>query len=282
MSNNADIDDKNDRLIRKFIAETDEQKRDRIRDQIVLINSGLVYSTVKTYVHSSNDAYDDLVQEGQIGLIHAIKKFKPNKGAKFSTYAIIWIRQRILLALNRQTDHGGFYIPGHITDRLILLGKAEKQLSTRGCQLTLQSIAQKMNEMSSNPTKPYLFNPERVNDLINIRNRSRFLYSLDGNGTDTNRHKLPIRDVADPELLAEEVVIQKEREEIIRRLISGLPDAQQSAIMQRYGFGDNDPLTLKAIGKLKGYTKQRAEQIVKEALTRLRNSGRYYKEILTT
>jgi RNA polymerase primary sigma factor len=223
----------------------------------LLVNSNLrlVASNARRY-QNQGLPLGDLVQEGMLGLIRASEKFDWRKGFRFSTYATLWIRQ----AIQRGLENSGrtIRLPVHVAQRSRKVGRVERELSVRlGREPTLEELA----EETGLP----------IEQVEEVRHQRAALVSLDqqiGEDGDTALGDLLPSDAEAPE----DTAWEHEREQIVHRAISQLPETERKVLTLRFGTGREEPQTLTAIGKRLGFSAERASQLEQRALKKLAES----------
>jgi RNA polymerase primary sigma factor len=223
-------------------------------ETLITANSRLVISVAKKYV-GRGVAFLDLIQEGNIGLMRAVKKFEYRRGYKFSTYATWWIRQAITRAL---ADQGRtIRIPVHMSDQLTKMFRTQHELKQDlGRDPEVEEIAEAL-----------LDSPARVQDMMRV---AQYPISLETPATFDGDSVLGdfIEDVEspDPDETASYSLLRQHLEQILETL----PPREARIIKMRYGLADGKKLNLREIGDKMGVTRERIRQIEAKALQRLR------------
>jgi len=202
----------------------------------------------------------DLVQEGNLGLIRAIEKFEHERGYMFSTYAVWWIQQAMIRAI--QNQRRTVRVPSHICEQQIRYRRIEGEMSRRlGRDATPEEIAAALD-----------MTPEAVEDLIATLAPIRSLNAPAPGLEDVEFEEL-VRDesTVDPT----EIMARGEDGEALFRLLNTLPPRERQVIDWRFGLSEgNEPSTLGEIGERLGLSRERVRQIEASALTRLRATAR--------
>jgi len=226
----------------------------RARDKLVSSHLRLVIKIAKKF-GGTGLPFEDLVQEGNVGLIDAAERFDPGKG-RFATYAWWWIRQAI-----RQyaIDNGRtIRIPTTRFREIQKLNATIKELSASGETPTADQVAVAMG-----------VDLETVHDLLLFSREPVSLNTNIGDG-DTELGEL-VADVnaVDPE----EAVIQANLEEILRAGIDSLPEREKRVLTLRRGLNGEREHTLEEVGELYGLTRERIRQIEMRAIARIRDGS---------
>ena len=200
----------------------------------------------------------DLISEGNIGLLHAIERFEPEKGYHFISYAVWWIRQSIMKALVEKSC--GIRLPQNRVSDLAQIHKVRKMMQTDGLGDDPRQVAKILN-MDVNVVK----------DLINI---SREHASLDAPINAENEKTLgqmiqdTIYDTPDKN------VDEEELKNSINTALSSLSPKEVSVLELRFGLNGQKAHSLKEIGEMFNLTKERIRQIEKRAMDRLKHPSR--------
>ncbi|NMA23348.1 MAG: sigma-70 family RNA polymerase sigma factor [Spirochaetales bacterium] len=227
------------------------------RKRMVESNLRFVVNVAKQYQNQGLPLID-LINEGNIGLMTALDKFDPDKGYRFISYAVWWIRQSIMKAINEKGR--AVRLPLNRTNELLQMQKAQralmKELSTE------DPTAEQIGELSG-------FDAEHVTNLLAI---SRDLVSLDA-PIFTDGSASSIADfIEDESQSPEDALLESSLKDDVRRLLSSLSEREREIIELRFGLEGKVPMSLKEIGEIYNLTKERIRQIEKRALDRLKES----------
>jgi RNA polymerase primary sigma factor len=231
------------------------------REHLITANSRLVISVAKKYM-GRGVPFLDLIQEGNIGLIRAAKKFDYRRGHKFSTYATWWIRQAITRAIADQART--IRIPVHMVETINRLLKVNRRLAQEyGREPSYEEIGKGM-EISS----------DRVREILKLSQMPISLEMPIGEEEDSHlgdfiedRATPPPADAASQELLKAQ----------LNKILSELTDRERRVILLRFGLEDGRARTLEEVGKEFNVTRERIRQIEAKALRKLRHPSRSRK-----
>jgi RNA polymerase primary sigma factor len=231
------------------------QQGDAATEQFINANLRLVVSLAKRY-QASDLPLLDLVQEGNLGLIHAVNKFDWRKGFKFSTYATWWIKQ----AISRGIDNTGrtIRLPVHAGDQVRKLLRTKRQMESQ------TGRAPTFAELSA-----VLDIPEH--HVIELLQQGSDLVSLDSHVGPDGDSELGdmVADVFSPTPL--DVVCEAMLSSEVTKLLDVLEDREREIIRLRYGLDNGDPCTLEEVGSALNLTRERIRQIERSALSKLRH-----------
>ncbi|MEK9164559.1 MAG: RNA polymerase sigma factor RpoD [Chloroflexota bacterium] len=225
------------------------------REHLITANSRLVISVAKKYM-GRGVPFLDLIQEGNIGLIRAAKKFDYKRGHKFSTYATWWIRQAVTRAI---ADQGRtIRVPVHMGDQINKLLRVSHSLTQElGRDPTVEELADAL-----------AVTPKKVESMIQIARRPLSLETPTDEEEDSVLGDF-IQDEDSPAPV--EVATKNLLREQIQEVLSTLPPREVRILQLRYGLLDGESYTLEEVGKKMGVTRERVRQIEAQALSRLRH-----------
>jgi RNA polymerase primary sigma factor len=225
------------------------------REHLITANSRLVISVAKKYM-GRGVPFLDLIQEGNIGLIRAAKKFDYHRGYKFSTYATWWIRQAVTRAI---ADQGRtIRVPVHMGDQINKLLRIQHQLTQRlGRVPNVDELAETL-EVS----------PQKVEYMIKVARHPLSLQTPTDDEEDSVLGDfIPDEDIPTPDDSATFNLLK----EHILGVLESLPPREVRILQLRYGLVDGQSYTLEEVGRKMGVTRERVRQIEAQALNRLRH-----------
>ena len=224
------------------------------REHLITANSRLVISVAKKYM-GRGVPFLDLIQEGNIGLIRAAKKFDYRRGHKFSTYATWWIRQAVTRAI---ADQGRtIRVPVHMGDQINKLLRVQHQLTQRlGRAPVVEELATALD-----------VTPQKVENMIQVAKRPLSLETP----TDDEEDSVLGDFIRDDEIPApDDTATYNLLKEQLAGVMEGLPPREVRILQLRYGLLDGQAYTLEEVGRKMGVTRERVRQIEAQALSRLR------------
>lgn len=267
----ADFSDHSDDAIKLYLKEiqktkllTAEEERElarRIakgemaaRDRMIESNLRLVVKIAKRYMNRGLP-FLDLIEEGNMGLIKAVERFKLSKECRFSTYATWWIRQSIERALVNQSRT--IRLPVHVSDdinKLIKIGRELQQKLNREPQV--KEVAEAMG-----------VEPAYVRRLMVLVKKTYSIEHPMGENSDYSlMDTIEDSSAVDPSGLVEDL----EKYNRVSQWLATLSDSEREILSLRFGLEDREPQTLDTIGRKFGVTRERIRQIEAKSLEKLR------------
>lgn len=225
------------------------------REHLITANSRLVISVAKKYM-GRGVPFLDLIQEGNIGLIRATKKFDYRRGHKFSTYATWWIRQAVTRAI---ADQGRtIRVPVHMGDQINKLLRIQHQLTQRlGREPSVEELAEALDVP-----------PKKVENMIQVARRPLSLETPTDDEEDSVLGDFIEDDEAPP---PDDTATYNLLREHLEEVLNSLPPREVRILQLRYGLLDGQAYTLEEVGRKMGVTRERVRQIEAQALSRLRH-----------
>jgi RNA polymerase nonessential primary-like sigma factor len=225
------------------------------RKRMIESNLRLVVKISRRYINRGLSLLD-LIEEGNLGLIHAVEKFDPERGFRFSTYATWWIRQTIERAIMNQTRT--IRLPIHIVKELNVYLRTARELTKRlDHEATAEEVAKALD-------KPI----DEVKHILGLNERMTSIDVPFGKeGDKTVGDTIANENIDDPS----ELLQNEDLNHCIDLWLSTLPEKQRDVVVRRFGLRGFDACTLEEVGKDVGLTRERVRQIQVDALRRLRD-----------
>jgi len=225
------------------------------REHLITANSRLVISIAKKYMNRGVP-FLDLIQEGNIGLMRATKKFEYRRGHKFSTYATWWIRQAISRAV---ADQGRtIRVPVHMGDQINKLLRVQHELTQHlDRKPKIEELAEALE-----------VTPEKVEHMMEVARRPLSLeLPTDDEGDSTLGDFIEDQEIPLPDDTATCNLLK----ESLLSVLDSLPSREVRILQLRFGLLDGQAYTLEEVGRKMGVTRERVRQIQAQALSRLRH-----------
>jgi RNA polymerase primary sigma factor len=240
---------------------TEEAKKEAV-DELVRGNLRFVVSYAKRF-HSPEVSFLDLINEGNIGLIQAARRFDADRGVKFITYAVWWVRQAISHALSEQW--GAIRLPHKQATLYSRVARVRELLARRhGREATVQEIADEAG-----------LNAAETEALMAMSRTSESLSEVFGLEEDrTLEDTLEQTTVA----AADEQLMRRSAIDQTRHLLDLLPKKERAIVCRRFGIpedgsdGEREPMTLQEIGEELKLSRERVRQIEAQAIARIKRT----------
>lgn len=226
------------------------------REMLIEGNLRLVVSIAKKFI-SKGLELEDLIQEGNIGLMKSIDKFDLKQDVKFSTYATWWIKQSIMRAIDEKSRT--IRVPGNIAQQLILYRKKHTNLEN---QFNREPKIYELAEVMNLPE-------EKIKELMRL---NMPIASIDFETEENDNNAMSMKEyiIDENNSSFEEKIIHKEKIQTVRNIMSSLNENEQKILTYRYGFKTGKAMSLRDASPYIGLSKERIRQIEKTILENLR------------
>jgi len=234
------------------------------RQAMIQHNLRLVVSIAKNYL-GRGLPLTDLIEEGNLGLMHAIEKFEPERGFRFSTYASWWVRQSVEHAIIHQGRL--VRLPVHVVRELNQVLQAQRLLQRRSRQDAGEERPVRLEAVAQAVGRPLT----EVNALLRLADSPASLDAPMDAGIDASAGLNLLDSVADDAALdPEELALHHELDLLLQHGLAALSEREREVLAGRYGLGDREPETLEALAERLALTRERIRQIQQEAIQKLR------------
>ena len=247
--------DKEEMMLRHDAVERAHERMTAVKNQFIEHNLKLVVAIAKDY-RNLGLSFPDLIQEGNLGLIRAVEKFDHRRGFKFSTYAVWWIRQALVRAI--QNHSRTIRLPSHVHDRLQRSQRIKAELTGKlGREPTPAELAPALGTDTDSLEQLDRLSREAISLESSVAGTEKKLEDFVGDSGSA----IPDGGIDDDRLRSG-----------VGHLIGALTDREQLILRLRYGLGSEEEHTLEQIGQSLGLSRERVRQLEARALKKLRDT----------
>lgn len=235
------------------------------KEKMVKANLRFVVSVAKQYQGQSNVPLEDLISEGNIGLLKAVEKYDETQGHKFISYAVWWIRQAVMSAI---TDNSNFMrIPSNKVSQYRKIREVKDLLSSKfNREPSTEEIIEHMMSIRTNKTRETT-EEDVENAFSNIVNPKSLDSNINSSEEGTLMDIIPNENAQSSDHMFE----NSDNEYMIKLAISSLNEREKHIISMLYGLHGNSPMTLDDVSEEVGLTRERIRQIKDTSLRLMRN-----------
>lgn len=244
---------------RALATKIQRNRNEAARQKMMKANLRLVVNIAKKYAPANDpDMLMDLIQDGNIGLMRAVDRFKPERMTRFSTYGVYWIKQAILRALKSRRI---VRLPENVVDRVLEMQRTRQRLyQLLGRTPTSDEIAEEMHASPAEMTRL----EESAADIVSL---DRLVRGGDDSEETQLQDLLEDIEAPQPDHVARVAIVRH----AIRQAVDTLPPREKKIVELRFGLNNDDPHTLEDIGQEFGISRERVRQLQNLALSRLRH-----------
>ena len=253
--NHPILEKKEEQELFRVLKSGNKREKEKAREKLIVCNQRLVYSIAKNYFGKGMDL-DDLVQEGNIGLLKVVERFELSRGLCFSTYATFCIRQCVTESI-RRLGWGAVAIPGHVGVNISKMNKTRREFEEKhGREMRSDEIARELGMTVENVelAKKSCFSDISMDEPVSDDDETLFSETL------TNESQESVFDE----------VVRKEKGHMVDVAVDGLNSESKHVLISYYGLGEEKEKGCLKIGKEMGIQRQKVHKILNKGLDELR------------